>query len=59
METFGIVAGGHDEGRRSVGTDTEEPEKFGHRGDEEALDPLVELGQFVVERADPVGQRRQ
>ena len=59
MEALGVVAGRHDEGRRGVGTDAEELEEVGHGGDEEGFDPLVELGQLVVERADPVRQRGQ
>ena len=51
-----VVAGRHDQGRRGIGTDAEEIQQVGHGGEEEGLDPLVELGQLVVERADPMRQ---
>ena len=59
METFGVVAGRHDQCCRRVGTDAEELEQVGNGGDEEGFDPLVEFGELVVEEADPVRQRRQ
>ena len=52
MEPLGVVACGHEEGGRGVGSQTEELEQVWHRGHEQGFDPLVELGQLVVERAD-------
>ena len=59
METLGIVTGGHDQCGCGVGTDAEEAEQIGDGGDKQCFDPLVELGELVIERTDPVRQRRQ
>jgi hypothetical protein len=59
MEALGVVAGRHDQSRRRVGTDAEEVQQIGHGGDEEGVNPLVELCQLVVEGGDPTGQRGQ
>ena len=57
MQPLGIVAGCHHQGGCSVGSDAEDVEEIGHGGDEERLDPGVELGELVVERLDSVRQR--
>ena len=59
MQPLGVVAGRHHQCGCGVWPDAEEVEEFWHGGDEERFDPLVELGELVVERLDPVRQRGQ
>ena len=59
MEALGVVAGGHYECGRRVGTQAEEVQQLGNGGHEQCLDPLVELCELVVEPANPVRQRGQ
>jgi hypothetical protein len=57
MKALGIIAGSHDECCSTVGTDTEELEKFRNRRDEEGFDPFVEFSELIIESADAVRQR--
>ena len=50
MQPLGVVAGRHHQCGCGVGSDAEDVEELRDGGDEECLDPLVELGEFVVER---------
>ena len=54
METFGVVAGGHQKRGGGVGPDAEAGHQVGSDGQQEGLDLLIELGQFSVQRLDSV-----
>jgi hypothetical protein len=56
MESFGVVARGHEKRGRSVGSDSEQGQQVGRCGDEQRLDLLFQLGDLGVEGLDPVGQ---
>ena len=47
MEAFGIVACGHEERGRSVGSDTEQGEQVGGCGDEQRPDLHLQLGDLA------------
>ena len=59
MQPLGVVTGRHHQCGGGVGADTEEVEQIRDSGDQEGLDPGVELGDLVIERFDPMSKRGQ
>ena len=53
METFGVVAGRHQQRRGSVGPDPEAGQQIRSRGPEKGLDLLVQFGELSIESSGP------
>jgi len=56
VKALRVVAGSHDQGGRSVGSDAEKVVKLWNRRNQERSDPLVEFGELIIECADAVRQ---